>query len=285
MRDPKIIHVVPRRLNMSFETAERCEKAFDSWNWLYKVGGVIPRHQWSFKRDASSIGVQSDLPFLKDSFEYGLEIADHPLDIILYTNDDVILHPMIVDELKRHMSFYPAATCRRVDIETRKSQGGEPIPPLYNPPIVFVERSWPHLGRDAVAFHAGWIKAHWNKIPDFLIGAPYWDIMFAVLVRAMRGRKTASVNELYMTFNDCEMPDGLVIHECHESEWKADPAWSDKPTNKHNSALFDRFRKSYCPRLTIAAVDNQKWSTEALMRYPKYLAWKGLTYEKAIGML
>lgn len=283
MKAPTIFHVVPRR-NLKDETSKaRCVKAFDSWNWLYKIGSVVPVHVWKVERSATSIGDKRDLPYLKDVLNEGLKQSTQPSDIILFTNDDVILHPMILQEINRFTSLFHAGSMRRVEIDTRGNN--IPLPPLYSNPVDFIDRGFPHIGRDAFVFHAGWLTHNFNLIPDFLLGAWGWDVCVACLIRLMRGHRTANVNSLYDNLDDCELPDGLVIHEMHESEWTKGTDWKDQPSNKHNQTLFYAWIKKFCPGLKLEAIEKHDWPKSVLIRSAMLMTIKKQTTEAIAPLL
>lgn len=277
MKQPTIFHVVPRRNLADEATISRCIKAFDSWNWLYRTANVEPKHVWKVKRNAQSIGSDRDLPFLKDVLKVGMDACVDPFDVVFFTNDDVIVHPLSIAEIKRHLQFYQAGSMRRVDIDTR--DGRPPMPPLYMPPIYFIERGWPHLGRDGFVFNAGWLKQHWQRIPDFIIGAWGWDVWLASFIRLMRGHSNLTCSSLYDSYHDCELPDGLIIHEAHTSKWTEGDDWQNKPANKHNRKLFDESQKVLFPKLVMDKVDKHDWPRAALIRYPHYMEWCKYTVE------
>lgn len=277
MKFPTIFHVVPRREISDAETMSRCVKAYDSWNWLYKVGDVVPMHVWKVDRNAMSIGSDRDLPFLKDVLKHGVDACRDPFDVVFFTNDDVIIHPLAISEIKRHMQFWQAGSMRRVDIDLR--DGKRTMPPLYSAPVHFIEIGWPHLGRDGFVFNAGWIKHHWNRIPDFLIGAWGWDVWVAAFIRLMRGYSNLNCSSMYDTYHDCELPDGLIIHEAHTSKWTEGKDWHDQPENKHNRTLFEESRKALFPKLTMEKMDKHDWPKSALIRYPRYMEWSKYTVE------
>lgn len=269
MRITTIYHVVPRREITDEETLSRCRKAYDSWNWLYQVGGVIPVHYWKYSRDSTSVKSPRALPFLKDTLQHGLSRCSNDFDVVFFTNDDVIVHPLAVREIKRHLQLYQSGSMRRVDVDTRDKN--PPMPPLFTPPIAFMEMGWPHMGRDGFVFNAGWLKHHWNRIPDFILGAPYWDIFMAAFIRMLRGYTQTTIADMYQTYPDCELPDGLIIHEAHTSKWMQSKDWTKVPENNHNIDLFNEAQKKYFPKLKIVPTNIEEWPKATLLRYPKYI--------------
>ena len=268
MRMPRILHVVSRREIKDEETKSRCSRAFESWSVLYSLGGVVPVHVWENNRDARSIGSTRDLPFLKDVLQCALDKAESPYDVVFFTNDDNILHPLVVREVRRHCELYNTGSLRRVDIDSKDA--GLRMPPLSHPPVAFLNLGRPHVGRDGFVFNAGWLKDNLQLIPDFLLGAWGWDVAVSILVRLVAGQKVTALQQLYDTIQGCELPDGILIHLSHDAMWSSG-TWNEKAENRHNQRLFNGWARRYCPSLKDRdLIEPHTFPISAIIRAPEY---------------
>lgn len=261
---PKVIHAVARRTITDDATLARCKPAWESWNWLYKLGGVIPAHYWSYKRDARDIGDPRDLPYFKDILEHGLSYATSPYDVIFWTNDDNILHPVALEEIRRHVALHDCGTASRVELKIDPSL----LPEMYHPVTKFMEIGEPHVGRDILAFSVGWLERHWDMIPDFICGGWGWDLCMAALVRFVHGYKNVKVQDFFDIWPGCEMPYGLVMHIYHSPKWKEDEAKAgvEQPCNVHDRRLFEQWKKLYWPSLDMSKLTDFVWPVSAIIR-------------------
>jgi len=288
MRIPKIIHVVPRYQITDKPTIQRCERAWESWAWLYNTAGVVPAHIWDIERDSRSIGEPRVLPFVVDVFNKGIGHTIHTDDIIFFTNDDIIIHPMALHEIRRHVMLYEAGTIRRVDINTRPgTKRSHLLPMLCEPPARFMELGIPHCGRDGFVFTVDWYLRHRNDIPDFIIGAPFWDLWFAAYVRLQKGYRHQGINAYYDNMPGCEVADGILIHEMHIGKWEhgTDEDRNRRPANAHNQKLFFKWCNEYWPDMTWEKVRQQRFHLGAINRYRKLAEYVGYsTNELALNL-
>jgi hypothetical protein len=270
MKDVKIIHCVSRREIADEFTLARCRRAWESWQYLYTLGGVEKAHCWKMPRDARAIGDKRDLPYLKDALRFGMNRADSEEDVVFFSNDDVIFHPYTLPEIKRHIVLYEAGSMRRVDIDTTKQPTRDAVfelPPLYSPPYKFMAVGWPHLGRDAFVFTVAWLNRHWDRIPDFLLGSPCWDMCMAALIRTLKGYRLDKLADMYDNWLGCELPDGLCIHESHEAAWTQKDNIDTSPANNYNRELLNNWLRLYWPLINIHTIAKHEWPKGAIVRY------------------
>lgn len=259
-----IIHIVPRREIKDEESLRRHRSAFATWQLAYDMEAMIPCHVWETTRDATSIGCYRKVPFLKDVIQRGVDRCHSDEDVLLFTNDDVGVHPLLPSECNRHTRLYGAGVIRRVNINT---PGGVAMPPITANPITFIANSWPDLGRDAFTFTLGWWKQYGQLIPDFLIGVPCWDICLATLMRVLQGYdlRGYQLKSLYETFDRADLPDGLLIHEVHLSEWQG---FEQTKSNQWNLDLFKQFMANFWTTCDLTKVTEKGgWSTQVVVRY------------------
>jgi len=164
-------------------------------------------------RNATSIGHSKRLPFLRDVLEVGLK-ASGPGDAVVWTNSDIALAPGIVEWAERTAPF-GIVTMRRDE------QG--------------------HCGRDAVLFSHEWLKANLADMPDYIIGAPIFDLGLAAMSRYQRGIKSRMSN-IGMDFPPCDAVERLCLHEPHPQNWE-----NDSPAARHNGAEFSKYLKHKAP--------------------------------------
>lgn len=192
------------------ERHERARNRCDSIPGLRRLASHTVQN-----RNATIIGHPKKLPFLRDVLAVGLEASGHG-DAILWTNSDIALPPAIVPWAER-MSTFGMVTMRR----------DEPG----------------HVGRDAILFSHDWLKANWNEIPDYVIGAPVFDLGLAAMARMHKGIKSR-MNSMGMDFLPCDSAERLCIHEPHSQSWD-----NDSPAAKWNGARFSEWLKLYAPAM------------------------------------
>ncbi len=214
---PRIVHAVDM-----WDASDRHAHAQKSWAGLFdsdSYGFHTPDH-----RTAKSISDPRALPYLKDLLHdafYRFGVEDD--DIVFWSNSDNSFSPELPAFLRKHVSLYGACSFRR----TEKGTPGV------------------HTGRDAFAFTKRWLEEHWKEIPDFLLGAPSFDLCLAALIRLQRGIVTTADN-LTTDFFPCDIGPGYVYHEPHESAWVR---FSNSPGNRHNRRLFREWSLKHLPRL------------------------------------
>ena len=221
----KVFHAVERHQD---QRESRKEEAWRTWDVAYKRG-VIPCHYSRYERDARSIGDKRALPFLKDVLSLAMTQADDE-DIIMFTNDDNILHPALPEVLKFHVSVYGACSSQRCEFRSKP-------PSPADPPDRWARLGSPHMGRDLFAFTKLWLVKHWNDIPDFILGASDWDLALAAFIRVEKGIVTDRKNIMTSMF-PAELNRGLVAHIYHPPKWSHPSNHMTAPSQKHNRRLF-----------------------------------------------
>lgn len=229
----RIIHCVERHTG-SKEEEERKITAFKSWEYIYQHKGVIPAHYKDYERDSACIGETRKLPFLKDVLSYGISLAN-PNDIILFTNDDTIIHPRLPDLLRRVMSNRGATMSHRCEYK------GINFDEVLN--VRMFKEGTKHWGRDLFAFTIPWLRDHWDRIPDYVMGAPFWDLILTVLIRNEINSDIcgSSIDELGHSWEH-EIPVGYVAHIEHDHQWNG-----QRPADKYNETLAKHSSTILCP--------------------------------------
>lgn len=237
-----IWHSVERHNDLNSKSLARKQEAWLSWDTLYRGGEVVPAHYWEpYERSASkTLGDPRDLPFLKDVLHYAMmQAADD--DIIMFTNDDNILHPELPDIVRLHCSLHGCVCSQRCEFK-------QSVPKLTEPHSVFASRSEFHMGRDLFAFTKRYIIQKWDEIPDMVLGCSDWDLMMACMVRLQWGIQTTRPN-LEKSMWPCELNRGYVIHRYHTPFW-ANRGYEDSaPGQLHNRQLFRNWAQKYLPSL------------------------------------
>ncbi len=238
---PKIIHCTERHPVTNPAEILRRQKVLSSWDTLYASGRVVPAHYWEYERDATGMEDRRRLPYLKDVLANGLKQA-RDCDIIMWTNDDVILHPDLPDELEWHISLYQACTSHRCEFHYH------PMPPLASAPKVFAAAKDNHMGRDLFAFSVPWLKKYIDAIPDFLLGASDFDLFMAAFIRHQKGYLSTKKN-FYDVIPCADLRRGYVIHQWHEPAWSLPDNHLTAPSQLHNRKLFSDWGKAHVPTL------------------------------------
>jgi hypothetical protein len=236
---PQVVHCLERHKQSSKDAERRVSQAFDSWLTLYKTGDVLPCHVWHYPRNSDQLGDSRSLPYLKDVLLEGLNAC--PEDgLVMWTNDDTILHPELPALLAEEVARKGAVSSLRINFDRGS------IPALSLPPAEIHKLSAAldppgdiDLGRDLFCFRKDWLRLHWHEIPDFLLGEFEFDLCLAFLIRKHAGIRTTKAN-WEAIIPACEIPRGYVIHERHERVWTSRTA-AASPAKAHNRRLSLEF--------------------------------------------
>jgi len=233
----KIFHAVERH---DEPRNPRKEAAWQSWDRLYDQG-VIPCHYWKYERDARGIGDKRALPYLKDVLRFAMNQAGDD-DIVFFTNDDNVLHPLLPSLLRFHVSVFGACCSQRCDF--RKVNILKP----NMPPEEVAKLGSPHIGRDLFAFTKTWLEKNWNNLGDFILGASDWDLALASLIRLQHGIVSTRKN-IEASIHPAELPRGYVLHIAHPSLWNQPANINTAASQIHNRKLFKAWAQKSLPDL------------------------------------
>lgn len=236
----RILHVVERHNETNPKEQVRKAAAWASWDVLY-ADGVTPAHLWNYPRNALSIGDIRPLPFLKDLLKHGMDQANDE-DIILWTNDDNYLHKELAAMLQLHVSLWDVCTSQRIEFRNAS------FPSSPKPPDVWRQFDSGHMGRDLFAATKWWLKAHWDEIPDFILGASDFDLCLACIVRGYMGIEVTRAN-LESTMWPAELPRGYVAHQYHDPKWREPKNIHEGAAQLHNRMAFKAWAKDRLPHL------------------------------------
>ena len=228
----KIFHCCERHEDQPGATLERKKKCWASWDTLYEKGSLIPAHLWEpYPRTADKeIGDSRALPYIKDVIKVAMDQAGDE-DIILWTNDDNILHPEVADYIQYHVAVYGPCVSHRSEFTGN-------IPSLELNPEAFGKRqSFMHPGRDLFAATKKWLVAHWDEFGDYILGCTEFDYFLAAWVRREYGIQTDNKNIADLMFPGDTL-NGYVAHIYHEPHWRREDYNKVAPGQKHNRALF-----------------------------------------------
>jgi len=178
-------------------------------------------------RTAMDIGESRPLPYLKDLLTAALGMSDKDDDVIIWTNDDVQIDPQAVLWAASEVRLHGAISMRRSE------PGSSEI----------------HMGRELFAFTSKWLKANLDSIPDFILGAPCFDIVLAALIRKLHGINS-TVGNMSADLYPSDTEHRYAIHEKHDSGWAGANEFS-YPANLHNMKLAREWCRSNMPSLRL----------------------------------
>jgi glycosyltransferase involved in cell wall biosynthesis len=233
-----LFHAVERHFTLN---DKRRQTATVSWEQLY-TQGVFPCHYFKYARTAKAICDPRELPYLKDVLKNAMNQASDA-DIIMFTNDDNVLHPNLPGYLRYHVSVHGPCSARRRELR-------EPIPDLSQPPSVLATKGVDHAGRDLFAFTKQWLVEKWDEIPDFILGASDWDWCIAAMIRVHHGITTTRKN-IEQAILPAEIPDGYVLHQFHPPRWMAPHNNLVAASQRHNRRLFSEWAAVNLPTLAF----------------------------------
>ena len=213
----RIVHAVH-----IFGTSQRHKNAQLSWSRLY-MQGVVPAHTSGYPRDAyNTIGDSRHLPYLRDIIWNGWLLAKDD-GVVIWTNDDIGLGAGIVD-------WVNGFVVQRGAMSMRRDESG-------------------HVGRDLFAFTSKWLKDNLDSIPDFIQGAPCFDLVLAALIRKQHGIES-TLGNLTQDIEPSESPHRLALHAPHPSEWAGAMEYKH-PANLWNKKLAVEWCNKNMPSLQL----------------------------------
>jgi hypothetical protein len=231
--------------------SDREKRAQNTWKMLWDGLNWKPTPvDEPYPRDSREIGDRRGVPYLPDILKYALTHT-RPNDVIVLTNNDVIMLPEIHHDIMRQLSVFPATCFSRRDIKDFFAVKRQPDSARHV-----------HCGRDLFAFRAWWLRKILPEIPDMLVGSNEWDNMLLNVIRREAGTVLTGqwCWEYSYTVTDTEVASPNLLHEEHEP-------YADKAENKqgpHNNwnhiKLVDWHRK-YMPLVLFqyAEVAYRRW--------------------------
>lgn len=208
---------------------ERHLKAADSRIKLVQSDDVIlvEMDRTPAERSSRALGDPRDLPYLRDMFGIALGMTMNPDDVIVWTNDDVQLDPALPSWARSVVRLHDAISMRR-----------------YEPGQKGV-----HMGRELFAFTAQWMIKNIDKIPDFIVGCPFFDIVLAAYLRKQKGFES-TVTNMIEDFYPVDSENEFAIHEPHQSAWGGENE-NKFPANLHNRKLAKEWCAANMPSLKL----------------------------------
>lgn len=225
---PTIYHVVD-----GFGNDPRHQDAQATWNQAY-LRGIIPVHVNGYPRNAKTeLGDPRPLPFLKDILWAAIPAdatgaGDH---IIVWTNSDIGLKAGLADVILEHVGRHGAASMRRTESNGKG-----------------------HPGRDLFAFTIDWLHAHWDEFPDYVIGAPTFDLGLVAMIRKSHGLPT-NLKNMGDDLAPADMSPGFALHTSHAPEWQV-KNMDSIPSVRHNKRLFREWAHKYAPEIGFSKGGN-----------------------------
>lgn len=245
-RPARVFHLVDRFDDVDKKQLERKTHGWFTWDKMYEKSDLLPIHAWPhfYTRDArNTLGDSRSLPYFRDLLQFALGQIKSD-DIILWTNDDNLLHPSIAEYVRFHVGSYGPCSFFRTEFR------GAHWPSMKRRPETLA--AWnreKHVGRDGFAFRASWLKEHLGEIPDVVLGAKMWDIHLACIIRLNYGIETTNKN-IWEHILPAEGQNGLTCHLAHQSNW-ALPTHQESPSNQHNGRLFLEWATEHLPNLKV----------------------------------
>ena len=135
-----IYHVCEQHHDSVASEVRRKDAARTSWQLLYSQG-VKPLYLKACQRTSAEVGDRRNLPFLKDVLSLGVDAAQQANDIVMFTNDDVFLHPALPAMLKGHLDKHACCSSQRCEFVNSQIPNGMK-------PEEYAQLGQKHMGRD-----------------------------------------------------------------------------------------------------------------------------------------
>lgn len=230
-RGAKVYHVVDPH-----GSEPRHHVAQSSWLAAYNEG-MIPAHFRGSPRNAKiELGDPRALPFLKDVLWSAIpaDATKCGQDIVCWTNSDIGFAPGITQAVRDHVSRYGAASMRRTESNFKG-----------------------HPGRDLFAFTIDFLEEHWDEIPDFVLGAPVFDLGLVALIRKFHKLPALTLKNLADDVSPADMTPGFALHQSHAPEWQV-ANMDSVPSVAHNKKVFRAWAKKHAPEVKFSPGGNLK---------------------------
>jgi len=191
-------------------------------------------HCHEYRRTArTELNDPRELPFFKDIIDAGALNASHDNDLIVWTNSDIGLGVGVFAALHESTIEFGCTSMRRTE-----------------------SNGQPHMGRDLFAFRKGWWTQHRDEVPDYVIGAPYFDLGLVALIRRhCRIPVVSTKANMIDDFYPADTPPAGALHESHTSEWLR-PRHQTLPSVLHNKRLFYEWAQRFAPEMKFSKGHN-----------------------------
>jgi hypothetical protein len=206
-----MFHVYSKYTSKNSNENARNYKAQESWTGNLKnvpvLDSFFTKNSQTELKDTS----RAPVPFLKDVLDYAASLSNDD-DLIIYTNSDIYC----VTDIQSLIPSTPFFSVRK-DIEA--------IPSSYLSSsdidkIPFIKT----VNVDLYGFTKKDYMGLRDKIPNFLIGVPYWDIALLFILK----------DNVQLT-----NVENISYHVKHDAVWKQDTDYQKNSIlNKHNRKLF-----------------------------------------------
>lgn len=242
----RVFHAVATYPEVMEREKRRKKFASDSWERLYQNGVVKCDLPAPWGRSQQHLHAVTQLPYIRDIIEPAIAQANDD-DIILYTNNDIILHPDLPNMLRFYCGIWGCVAIQRCEL------AGAP-PALALSPVEWASRAkneaFRHVGRDCFAFTKRWIMERWDEVPDFVVGTTDWDNCMVIMMRQNIGF-TSTAQSLHRLIWPAEMPLGWTAHIKHPSDWESPKNIEESPPNLYNRKLFRAWCEKHEPTLVF----------------------------------
>lgn len=226
-RKNRWVHVVQRYQHRSPDAY--CRFDFARQTWDMKRFGWELFEIWDTDRDSSYIDPEFKIPFLKDLWGMAIDSMSED-DVLVYTNDDTVLRPGVHQLLKMWVNRSGACCGMRNNFDPKLGLSPQDMN-LSNTAIDY--------GRDVFAFKVWWLRKHWDRIPDVIIGTSEWDYFIGVYLRYLAGCDL-SMEDMHRSNPLAEIPRGFVFHENH---------MAFRYANKESCSKIERYSVAECARM------------------------------------
>ena len=205
-----IYHITSLYKSYDIETNRRSEFAQKNWKKLYENKKIIPCLNYSKIND-------TEMPIIKDLFDYGYDMSQNDSDIIMYTNSDICLTNDLYEKIVESCNKWKCTFSFRKDFPFKLERE------MKNEEVELAKWSdcgdYPK-GADLFAVTKSWWREWRNYIPNNqVIGRPTWDWVFRITM----GKSIEGDIVFRQQFNKqgliCETPN-ISYHENHESYWQ-----------------------------------------------------------------
>lgn len=226
----KFIHVTERHAET--DPPARKLNTWKTWDAMKALGNYTQAFYWD--KDYKRSHPDRNLPYLRDTLECGLSAAD-PSDIIMLTNDDTIFHPQALKAVAAHIKKMPYGCSFRKDIPA----GSWREYMLKQPPLRLPLPN--NTGHDLFFWQADFLKAYFDQIPDFVLGAWKWDLILSSIMRQWAGIRVD--DDTVHANTTVELPFGYVLHEQHKAFWSRIDNVHTLGAQKHNNDIYLKWIK------------------------------------------
>ena len=250
-----IYHITSLYKSYDIETNRRSEFAQKNWKKLYENKKIIPCLNYSKIND-------TEMPIIKDLFDYGYDMSQNDSDIIMYTNSDICLTNDLYEKIVESCNKWKCTFSFRKDFPFKLERE------MKNEEVELAKWSdcgdYPK-GADLFAVTKSWWREWRNYIPNNqVIGRPTWDWVFRITMGKSIEGDIVFTQPFEEQGSVCETPN-ISYHEIHDSYWEKPENIFEENSIKNTKIAYNWMKE----KSSINSFTGKDWMEKTYGEYIK----------------